>query len=83
MDFKVEIGLCTEYQLSRMFSRFYPQEGVVEHPLASSFAATLGDSLVSAAQVQGFLLVYKSSPQSAMAALPEFKEQCLRQRDKL
>ncbi|VDM18607.1 unnamed protein product [Hydatigera taeniaeformis] len=82
VDFKAEVGLCTEDQLARMFSRFYPQGEVAEHPLAKSFAASLGGGLVSAAQVQGFLLVYKSSPQTAIAALPEFKAKCLRHRDK-
>ncbi|CDS43055.1 mitochondrial chaperone BCS1 [Echinococcus multilocularis] len=82
VDFKAEIGLCTEDQLSRMFSRFYPEKEVVEESLAASFAAALGGGLVSAAQVQGFLLVHKSSPQSAMDALPEFREKCLLHRDK-
>ncbi|EUB60819.1 Mitochondrial chaperone BCS1 [Echinococcus granulosus] len=82
VDFKAEIGLCTEDQLSRMFSRFYPEKEVVEESLAVSFAAALGGGLVSAAQVQGFLLVHKSSPQSAMDALPEFREKCLLHRDK-
>ena len=87
VDFKAEIGLCTEHQLARMFSRFYPPatsmncDVVSVHPLAANFASTLGNGLVSAAQVQGFLLVHKESPQSAMDALPGFREECIRQRD--
>lgn len=89
VDFKAEIGLCTEDQLRRMFSRFYPQkiEGEVstipQHPLASTFASTLGPDLVSAAQVQGFLLVHKDSPHSALDSLPQFKQECLVERKKL
>lgn len=88
VDFKAEIGLCTEDQLRRMFSRFYPQiadeKGVIhQHPLASAFASTIGAGLASAAQVQGFLLVHKDSPQSAMAALSHFKNECLAHRDNL
>ncbi|VDO04077.1 unnamed protein product [Rodentolepis nana] len=89
VDFKTEIGLCTEDQLRRMFCRFYPHGTEVngsptsQHPLAATFAFTLGPDLVSAAQVQGFLLVHKDSPHSAMDALPQFKQECLAQRETL
>ncbi|VDD76329.1 unnamed protein product [Mesocestoides corti] len=91
VDYKAEIGLCTRNQLVRMFSRFYPVETAQplasatpsQHPLAERFAEALGEGIVSPAQVQGFLLIHKSAPHSAMAALPEFREVCLRQRAKL
>ena len=72
-----------------MFSRFYPPstsvkgDEVPQHPLATTFATALGGGFVSAAQVQGFLLVHKASPQSAMDALSTFKAECIRQRDKV
>ncbi|VDL27980.1 unnamed protein product [Hymenolepis diminuta] len=89
VDFKAEIGLCTEDQLRRMFSRFYPQKieekgsTIPQHPLASTFASSLGPDLVSAAQVQGFLLVHKDSPHGALDCLPQFKQECLVERKKM
>lgn len=76
VDYRVEVGLCTTDQLERMFTRFYPAARSSDMP--AEFARTLGACVVSPAQVQGFLLVHKSDPRGAMAALPTFREACLR-----
>ncbi|BHF72727.1 mitochondrial chaperone [Sparganum proliferum] len=73
VDFRAEIGLCSRDQLQRMFSRFYPTASGTVHPLAAAFAAELGEGLVSPAQVQGYLLLHKQSPEAAIRNLPEFK----------
>ena len=62
---KVRIGHATEYQVQQMFQRFYPDQ-----PVASSlqFAQRVleGGRRVSMAQVQGYLMFYKSEPHMAL-----------------
>ena len=62
---KVRIDHATEHQVQQMFQRFYP-----EQPLASSqeFAERVAGEgkRVSMAQVQGYLMFYKSEPHAAL-----------------
>uniref|UniRef100_A0A0V0JAT0 Mitochondrial chaperone BCS1 n=1 Tax=Schistocephalus solidus TaxID=70667 RepID=A0A0V0JAT0_SCHSO len=80
VDFRAKIGLCSCDQLRRMFSRFYPTASSTVHPLTATFAAELGEGLVSPAQVQGYLLLHKQSPEAAISNLPEFKASLLASR---
>ena len=65
VDMKVKIDHATEYQIQQMFQRFYPDQ-----PLPSSlqFAQrVVGEGKrVSMAQVQGYLMFYKSEPLLAL-----------------
>lgn len=64
VDVRERIDYCSEYQVSSMFSRFYPEEP--EHR-CMDFAKTvtlLGQN-VSAAQIQGYFMFYKTDPQGA------------------
>ena len=67
---KVRIGHATEYQVQQMFQRFYPDQ-----PAASSlqFAQRVaeGGRRVSMAQVQGYLMFYKSEPHMALENIQE------------
>ena len=65
VDMKVRIDHATEHQIQQMFQRFYPDQ-----PLASSlqFAERVSGEgrRVSMAQVQGYLMFYKSEPHLAL-----------------
>ena len=62
---KVRIDHATQYQVQQMFQRFYP-----EQPADSSlqFARSVAGEgrRVSMAQVQGYLMFYKSEPHAAL-----------------
>lgn len=66
------IGPCTAYQLATMFRRFYPE---VSDELASEFSTSVIELgvPVSAAQVQGFFMWFKKSPQAAIDNVFRFK----------
>ncbi|OQV12540.1 Mitochondrial chaperone BCS1 [Hypsibius exemplaris] len=61
VDIKEYIGHVTEYQLVRLFRRFYPNESASR---AAQFAkAAIGQGVpISAATVQGMFLMFKSNP---------------------
>lgn len=65
IDVKAKIDHCSAYQLEHMFIRFYPNESP---GVAKKFAAEVLalKQPVSAAQVQGFFMLYKDSAEGAI-----------------
>ncbi|GAB1610259.1 mitochondrial chaperone BCS1-like [Argonauta hians] len=68
VDVKEKIDYASRHQIRTMFLRFYPEES---GSMADQFAARVldgGDGLqnISAAQLQGFFLVHKANPRSAL-----------------
>uniref|UniRef100_A0A915JNE9 Mitochondrial chaperone BCS1 n=1 Tax=Romanomermis culicivorax TaxID=13658 RepID=A0A915JNE9_ROMCU len=61
VDFKQEISFCTDYQLKKMFERFYLDVDSVDEKARIFCAAVRAKDIraISAAQVQGYLLMYK------------------------
>ncbi|NWX92150.1 BCS1 protein, partial [Nothoprocta pentlandii] len=65
VDLKQYVGHCSRWQLCRMFQRFYPEQpaGAAERFAEQALAAS---DRISAAQVQGHLMLYKSDPRGAI-----------------
>ena len=72
VDVKTYIGYCDHSQLTKMFSKFYPEE---TEAMAVKFADDVIalDTPVSAAQIQGFFMFFKASPQDAIDNVWRFK----------
>jgi len=66
------IGHCTKDQMETMFSRFYPQEPPARAQAFSKGVLDL-DVPVSAAQLQGYFMWFKKSPQDAIDNVFRFK----------
>lgn len=66
------IGHCTQHQLQTMFTRFYPDQTQETAALFAAEVCKLGCP-VSAAQVQGFFMWYKHSPEKAVENVWRFK----------
>jgi len=66
------IGTCTNYQLSTMFSKFYPHESIEKAEKFSASVLEL-DIPVSAAQIQGYFMWFKKSPDEAIDNVWRFK----------
>lgn len=66
VDVKEKIGYVSPYQLEQLFMRFYPGQSA-ERAAAFSRAVTSGGAEVSAAQVQGFFMLYKTDPDAMLA----------------
>lgn len=65
VDLKALVDYCTIYQLEQMFNRFYPDE---PEDAANEFSQIVSTSAknVSAAQVQGYFMLYKDNARSAI-----------------
>ncbi len=61
VDFKQYIGYASEYQMYKMFLKFYPESS---EATAQGFASKLsGLGLnISSAQIQGYFMQYKNQP---------------------
>jgi chaperone BCS1 len=72
VDVKQYIGYATEHQLFGMFKNFYPDAA---DSLAKQFAQSVIslNSKLSAAQVQGFFMLFKNEPNKAMENIEMFK----------
>jgi len=66
------IGFCSRHQLIEMFGRFYPDQNENRAAVFADKVAELGVDL-SAAQVQGYFMWFKSSPQDAIDNVHRFK----------
>uniref|UniRef100_A0A674HT24 BCS1 homolog, ubiquinol-cytochrome c reductase complex chaperone n=1 Tax=Taeniopygia guttata TaxID=59729 RepID=A0A674HT24_TAEGU len=64
VDLKQYVGHCSRWQLARMFQRFYPEQPPAA---AQNFAeqALAVSKEISAAQVQGHFMLYKTDPEGA------------------
>lgn len=65
VDLKQYVGHCSRGQLARMFQRFYPEQPPAA---AERFAeqALAVSKQISAAQVQGHFMLYKTDPGGAI-----------------
>jgi len=68
------IGHCSRHQLGEMFTKFYPDQSQETAALFAEEVDKLGVP-VSAAQVQGYFMWFKTSPQDAIANVYRFKPQ--------
>ncbi|XP_022333266.2 mitochondrial chaperone BCS1-like [Crassostrea virginica] len=66
VDVKEKIAHATDYQLEKMFTRFYPETGAEG---GQKFCARVRqqDRPVTAAQIQGLFLQHKDDPEGALA----------------
>ena len=72
VDVKLYIGHCDQEQIQKMFQRFYPEESEERAKMFADAVIAL-DVPVSAAQIQGFFMFFKSSPQAALENVFRFK----------
>ena len=69
VDMKVRIGHATRYQVQQMFQRFYPEQltdSAVRFAQSVAGEEGEGGRRVSMAQLQGYLMFYKSEPYLAL-----------------
>jgi chaperone BCS1 len=71
VDRSIYLGPASVEQCKKLFQRFYPDSS---YELAQRFSESLAPIIgkVSMAELQGFLLLYKQNPQTALEALPKF-----------
>lgn len=67
VDVKEEITFANRNQMERIFIKFFPNE----NQLAQQFAQTLPEHTLSMAQLQGYLMAYKSDPKAALQNIAE------------
>jgi len=70
VDFKSYIGHCTDYQLRKMFQKFYPQYDGAE--LADQFVQAAGAvdrTRLSPAAIQGHFMFFKADPLGAISQI--------------
>ena len=63
---KEKIDYCSEHQVARMFDRFYPDEPEHRGAEFARLVASLQRN-VSAAQIQGYFMFYKTDAQGAIS----------------
>ncbi len=91
VDLRRKVDYCSEYQVRKLFKRFYPQWNATElEELAEQFlqmlkdAATEGRELeeMTPAQLQGYLLIYRDDPKEAVKNMDSFLEELAKERTK-
>ncbi|KAK7103843.1 mitochondrial chaperone BCS1-like [Littorina saxatilis] len=65
VDMKELVDHCTDYQLTQMFLRFYPEEPESHAAEFARLVISTGKP-VSAAQVQGFFMMHKTDPDTVL-----------------
>uniref|UniRef100_A0A671T701 Mitochondrial chaperone BCS1 n=1 Tax=Sinocyclocheilus anshuiensis TaxID=1608454 RepID=A0A671T701_9TELE len=73
VDLKQYVGHCSHWQLTQMFRRFYPQESAAGAERFAEQALTAHTEL-SAAQVQGHFMLYKTDLAGSIKNIAEMKE---------
>lgn len=73
IDLKQYIGYCSEWQLTQMFQRFYPDDPASEGERFAKFALA-AHSEISAAQVQGHFLLHKMDPAGSIDNVDQIKQ---------
>lgn len=75
IDYQIEFAFPTQYQKEQIFKRFYPNE----QSMATQFATALPNGL-SMAQIQGFLLLYRTEPMKAICFAPSLKPEAFKKK---
>lgn len=65
------IGLSTKQQAKNMFLKFYAGEGELAEQFAEAIASR---PMASMAQLQGYLMLYKTNPQGAVDKIESFRK---------
>ncbi|XP_077473215.1 mitochondrial chaperone BCS1 [Stigmatopora argus] len=73
VDVKQYIGHCSHWQLSQMFGRFYPEQDVSEGQRFAACALKVCAE-ISAAQVQGHLLMHKMDPEGSIQNIAQIQQ---------
>ena len=73
VDVKQEIGYAEADQIERMFRRFYPQESDTNARQFARDVSNLGE-LKSIAQIQGYFMIHKNSPEAALENVKTLRE---------
>ena len=68
IDVKEYIGLASSQQVRKMFLKFFPDK----FDMAEKFCQKVPPLTTSMAQLQAFLIVYKSSPEQALNEISAF-----------
>lgn len=77
VDVKEYIGYCSKSQVEKMFLRFYRgPDQTKAHELAKEFAQGVANhgKDVSPAQIQGFFMFYKNSPEQVLSNISQIWE---------
>jgi len=69
VDMKIYIGLASRNQFSRMFRRFYPDSS---EELETTFCDKFENAGVSMAELQGYFLFFKDSPEMAVESIEAY-----------
>ena len=82
VDMKVEYKLSTSDQVHSLFSRIYTSDGKVSgqlkdsiESLAQSFASKVPENEFTTAELQGYLLIHRKSPEKAVEGVLRWVEQ--------
>lgn len=73
VDVKQEIGYAEADQIERMFRRFYPQESCSNARRFAQNVIHLGE-LKSIAQIQGYFMLHKNSPEAALDNVNDLRD---------
>lgn len=65
VDVKQHVGHCTQWQLTQMYLRFYPEQPAAEAERFAKAALEASDH-ISAAQIQGHFMMHKLDPLGAI-----------------
>ena len=71
VDVQAHIGLASNFQLERMYLRFFPEEP----QKATKFASILEGAPLSMAEVQSFFLFFKDDPQACLTSAVELAKE--------
>ena len=71
IDLKQYVGYCSQWQLERMFQRFYPDQPAALAEEFATCALSVSDR-ISAAQVQGHFMLYKEDSAGAIQNMKTF-----------
>ena len=63
---KVVIDYASEHQLQQMYQRFYPEQHIEKSLQFARKALSYEKKNVSMAQIQGYFMLHKSEPNSAL-----------------
>ena len=66
VDVQEFIGPCDQNQIKKMFQRFYPEEPEANATIFAKQAMADTSGSLSAAQIQGFLMLFKTNPAAAI-----------------
>jgi chaperone BCS1 len=66
VDVQVQVGLATPSQIRRIFLRFYPSHPQLGDKLSAGLKSQDASKLPSMAQLQGYFMFFKTSPEEAV-----------------